>query len=54
MNPFAPPLKDGHFHPRNMGDPRGIPININTVDLTQTTIRLVFLLDLVEMTPFYL
>ena len=30
MNPFAPPLKDGHFHPRNMGDPRGIPININT------------------------
>ena len=30
MNPFAPPLKDGHFHPRNMGDPRGIPINVNT------------------------
>ena len=30
MNPFAPPLKNGNFFPSNSGDPRGIPININT------------------------
>ena len=32
MNPFAPPLKDGHFHPRIMGDPRGININTRGFD----------------------
>ena len=30
MNPFAPPLKKSNFFPRDSGDPRGIPININT------------------------
>ena len=30
MNPFSPPLRNGHFHPRHSSDPRGIPININT------------------------
>ena len=30
MNPFAAPLKNGNFFPRDGGDPRGIPININT------------------------
>ena len=30
MNPFAAPLKNGNYFPRDGGDPRGIPININT------------------------
>ena len=30
MNPFAPPLKNGNYFPRGGGDPRGVPININT------------------------
>ena len=30
MNPFTAPLKNGNFFPRDGGDPRGIPININT------------------------
>ena len=30
MNPFAPPLKNGNYFPRDGGDPRGVPININT------------------------
>ena len=30
MNPFAPPLKNGNYFPRSGGDPRGVPININT------------------------
>ncbi len=30
MNPFAPPLKQDSYFPNNGGDPRGVPININT------------------------
>tara|TARA_Y100000310_G_C20479178_1_gene713881 strand:- start:133 stop:735 length:603 start_codon:yes stop_codon:yes gene_type:complete len=30
MNPFAPPLKNSNYFPGNSGDPRGVPININT------------------------
>ena len=30
MNPFAAPLKNGNYFPRDSGDPRGVPININT------------------------
>ena len=30
MNPFVAPLKDNSFFPPDMGDPRGIPINIKT------------------------
>ena len=30
MNPFAPPLKQDRYFPNNVGDPRGVPININT------------------------
>ena len=30
MNPFAPPLKQDRYFPNNEGDPRGVPININT------------------------
>jgi len=30
MNPFSPPLKNGHFHDSRSSDPRGVPININT------------------------
>ena len=30
MNPFVAPLKHNGFFPSNMGDPRGIPINIKT------------------------
>jgi hypothetical protein len=30
LNPHAPPLKNGMYHPNNSSDPRGIPINIPT------------------------
>jgi len=30
MNPFAPPLKNGNYFSRGVGDPRGMPINIST------------------------
>jgi len=30
LNPHAPPLKNGMYHPKNSSDPRGIPINIPT------------------------
>lgn len=30
MNPFTAPLKNENYFPRDGGDPRGIPININT------------------------
>ena len=30
MNPFVAPLKNNSFFPPDMGDPRGIPINIKT------------------------
>ena len=30
MSPFAAPLKNGNYFPRDSGDPRGVPININT------------------------
>lgn len=30
LNPHAPPLKNGMYHPNNSSDPRGVPINIPT------------------------
>lgn len=30
LNPHAPPLKNGMYHPSNSSDPRGVPINIPT------------------------
>jgi hypothetical protein len=30
LNPHAPPLKNGMYHPNNSSDPRGVPINIQT------------------------
>jgi hypothetical protein len=30
LNPHAPPLKNGMYHPGNSSDPRGVPINIPT------------------------
>ena len=30
LNPHAPPLKNGMYHPKNSSDPRGIPINVPT------------------------
>lgn len=30
LNPHAPPLKNGIYHPNNSSDPRGVPINIPT------------------------
>lgn len=30
LNPHAPPLKNGMYHPNNSSDPRGIPINTPT------------------------
>tara|TARA_X000000368_G_scaffold387351_1_gene348016 strand:- start:1743 stop:2369 length:627 start_codon:yes stop_codon:yes gene_type:complete len=29
-NPYLPPHRDGHYFPKDSGDPRGIPINIPT------------------------
>ena len=30
MNPYSPPLKNGHFQDSRSSDPRGVPINVNT------------------------
>ena len=29
-NPYHPPLRNGHYFPKNSSDPRGIPINVPT------------------------
>jgi hypothetical protein len=29
-NPYLPPMRDGHYFPKNSSDPRGIPINVPT------------------------
>ncbi len=29
-NPYVPPLRNGHYFPKNSSDPRGIPINVPT------------------------
>jgi hypothetical protein len=29
-NPYLPPLRNGHYFPKNSSDPRGIPINVPT------------------------
>lgn len=30
LNPYAPPLKENPYFPKNMGDVRGLPINVRT------------------------
>ena len=47
LNPYAPPLKDDRIFPSNMGDPRGVPINIST-RAVDTTYRQVGLLTRVN------
>lgn len=47
LNPYAPPLKDDRIFLSNMGDPRGVPINIST-RAVDTTYRQVGLLTRVN------
>ena len=44
MNPFVAPLKNDNYFPRDGGDPRGVPININTRGV-DTTYRQVGILN---------
>ena len=53
MNPYAPPMRDDRYFPdRTFGDPRGMPINIQTQTATDTPYRqmgILTRLDGVEM-----